>query len=211
MPLWGNRDNSSNSDIAAVIQMSKAPTTANQSALYDNVTPGNGPHNNPNVAYGQFGVDTNEIQASTKGHGYHAGWVLRKEGTGLRAGRVTYETLVAMGSMSGDGSDDTTFPDRRLTITTNPTSNTSNVSKNLTFTVAATSTPSGATIAYKWQKYNGATWVDLSATPGQYFNVTTATLTANNQTANGNVFRAVASTTGANSVTSTSATILYVF
>ena len=29
----------------------------------------------------------------------HAGWVLRTEGTGGRAGRVFYETLVAMGSM----------------------------------------------------------------------------------------------------------------
>jgi len=36
-----------------------------------------------------------------------AGWNLRKEGTGGRAGRVQYECLVAMGSMSGDGDDDT--------------------------------------------------------------------------------------------------------
>lgn len=38
--------------------------------------------------------------------GLHAGWVLRKEGTGGRAGRVHYETLVAMGSMTSDGDDD---------------------------------------------------------------------------------------------------------
>jgi hypothetical protein len=41
----------------------------------------------------------------------HAGWVVRTEGTGGRAGRVQYETLVAMGSMSGDGSDDNPLPD----------------------------------------------------------------------------------------------------
>ena len=41
----------------------------------------------------------------------HAGWVIRTEGTGGRAGRVQYETLVAMGSMSLDGSDDTVLPD----------------------------------------------------------------------------------------------------
>lgn len=40
----------------------------------------------------------------------HAGWVLRTVGTGGRAGRVQYETLVAMGSISGD-SDDTIFKD----------------------------------------------------------------------------------------------------
>ena len=53
----------------------------------------------------------------------HAGWVVRTEGTGGRAGRVQYETLVAMGSLGAqtaasgtpalvaDASDDTTLPD----------------------------------------------------------------------------------------------------
>ena len=41
----------------------------------------------------------------------HAGWVLRTTGTGGRAGRVTTETLVAMGSMTSDGSDDSIYPD----------------------------------------------------------------------------------------------------
>ena len=41
----------------------------------------------------------------------HAGWVLRTVGTGGRAGRIQYETLVAMGSMSSDASDDTVLPD----------------------------------------------------------------------------------------------------
>lgn len=35
-----------------------------------------------------------------------AGWNLRKEGSGGRAGRVHYECLVAMGSLTGDGADD---------------------------------------------------------------------------------------------------------
>lgn len=41
----------------------------------------------------------------------HAGWVVRTEGTGGRAGRVQYETLVAMSSISSDGSDDNPLPD----------------------------------------------------------------------------------------------------
>lgn len=41
----------------------------------------------------------------------HAGWVVRTEGTGGRAGRVQYETLVAMGTITGDASDDTIIPD----------------------------------------------------------------------------------------------------
>jgi hypothetical protein len=44
-------------------------------------------------------------EGTTKG--VLAGWNLRKEGTGGRAGRVQYECLVAMGSISGDGADDT--------------------------------------------------------------------------------------------------------
>lgn len=41
----------------------------------------------------------------------HAGWVRRIVGTGGRAGRITHETLVAMGSIAGDASDDTVIPD----------------------------------------------------------------------------------------------------
>jgi hypothetical protein len=53
----------------------------------------------------------------------HAGWVLRTEGTGGRAGRVQFETLVAMGSLGNndvkygtapttlDGNDDNIFHD----------------------------------------------------------------------------------------------------
>ena len=41
----------------------------------------------------------------------HAGWVVRTEGTGGRAGRVQYETLVALSTISTDGSDDNVLPD----------------------------------------------------------------------------------------------------
>jgi hypothetical protein len=41
----------------------------------------------------------------------HAGWVIRTVGTGGRAGRIQTETLVAMGSMTSDASDDTVLPD----------------------------------------------------------------------------------------------------
>ena len=43
--------------------------------------------------------------------GFHAGWVVRTEGTGGRAGRVQYETIVAMGSITGDGADDAVIKD----------------------------------------------------------------------------------------------------
>ena len=209
MPLWGNKDNAANSDIAAVIQYNKGVTTANQSSLFENRT-ANAFITNQIV--GQFGVDTNEIRAANqagRGHAPHAGWTLRHEGRGLKAGRVWYETLVAMGSMTGDGADDTYFPDYAIVISSQPTSNTYNLPTNVNFTVTATSVPSGATLQYFWQ-YNpapGGGWANVANTAGRYFNNTSPTFTANNITANGNVFRVLVMTTGANNVYSANASI----
>jgi hypothetical protein len=47
----------------------------------------------------------------TIGGAAHAGWVRRTVGTGGRAGRIQTEVLVAMGSMTGDQSDDIQYPD----------------------------------------------------------------------------------------------------
>ena len=41
----------------------------------------------------------------------HPGWVKRTVGTGGRAGRIQYETLVAMSSITGDTADDIEFPE----------------------------------------------------------------------------------------------------
>lgn len=211
MALWGSKDDAANSDIAAVIQYNRATTSANQTSLYENVTPGDFI---TNEAVGQFGVDVNEVRAANDAGRpvpQHAGWVLRHEGTGLKAGRVWYETLVAMGSMSGDGSDDTYFPDYSLKVSISPASSTSNVSQNVSFTSTVTTMPAGATIAYRWQKQTGpSTWANLSNVAGQYFNVFSPVFTANNETANGNVFRVSVSTTGANTAYSTGSTIKYV-
>ena len=43
--------------------------------------------------------------------GFHAGWVRRTVGTGGRAGRIQYETLVASSSIAGDQEDDKELPD----------------------------------------------------------------------------------------------------
>ena len=212
MPLWGNKDNAANSDIAALIQVGAAASnTTALNLLFENTTANVlGQVGRSNVVVGQFGVDTNEIRAANQagaGHPPHAGWVLRHEGRGLKAGRVWYETLVASGSIpTTDGSDDTYFPDYAISIATQPSSNSSATAGNLTFTVVASTVPTGATITYQWQKNNGG-WANVAYAAGQYFNPTTATLTANNITANGNVFRVMVMTTGANTVYSSNATI----
>ena len=212
MPLWKGKDNAANSDIAALIQVGAAASnTTALNLLFENTTANVlGQVGRSNVVVGQFGVDTNEIRAANQagaGHPPHAGWVLRHEGRGLKAGRVWYETLVASGSIpTTDGSDDTYFPDYAISIATQPSSNSSATAGNLTFTVVASTVPTGATITYQWQKNNGG-WANVAYAAGQYFNPTTATLTANNITANGNVFRVMVMTTGANTVYSSNATI----
>jgi hypothetical protein len=49
---------------------------------------------------GTFGIDADEAERNAKIT--HAGWTLRTEGQGGRSGRIFHETLVAMGSMTGD-------------------------------------------------------------------------------------------------------------
>jgi hypothetical protein len=63
-----------------------------------------------------YGVSTDEMayanNASTEADNVtHAGWNLRTEGSGGRAGRVFYETLVAASSISSDGRDDSKLPE----------------------------------------------------------------------------------------------------
>lgn len=53
---------------------------------------------------GETATAAASVSASKKGVA-HAGYVLRTVGTGGRAGRVQFETLVAMGSMTGDAED----------------------------------------------------------------------------------------------------------
>lgn len=206
MPLWGNVDNAANCTIYAAAQAKLAPTAANRTALFGNTTQ---EAFIANVAIGQFGVDTNEVTAARAEAGVdkaaHAGWVLRTVGSGGRAGRVQTEVLVAMGSMTGDA-EDGVFEDFVLTITSQPSNARANTTagQTNTFTVAAASTPTGATPTYQWTFANGGT-----ITVGANVGVTTgATLTVNSavQTTNA-AFKVTVSTAGADSVTSANATL----
>jgi hypothetical protein len=58
---------------------------------------------------GGVGATASPVLTGQEGTGVtHTGWNLRTEGSGGRAGRVFYETLVA-GSITGDGADDATL------------------------------------------------------------------------------------------------------
>ena len=113
MALWGNLDASNNAPVYAGTEGMKL--TANGQALFGNTTfaTTDSTLGVTGLAIGVFGVDASE-QANTAAHANsttHAGWIVRTEGTGNRAGRITSETLVAMGSIYGDAGDDATLPD----------------------------------------------------------------------------------------------------
>lgn len=176
------------------------------------------------AAIGVFGYDAAETQAERDDGGErpaHAGWVLRTEGTGGRAGRVTHEVLVAMGSLGAqtaaygtaatvaDASDDTVAADYSLRITTQPASRSANSTNNdvATFTVVGASRPTGATLGYYWQSWSGSAWANLS-NAGAYSNTTTATLSVLANTAsNGEIYRVGVTATGATTVFSSNAVI----
>jgi hypothetical protein len=94
--LWGNIDYQSGNN---------KPKFANTSNTYIGSTSIGGSKANTSKYWGWVhGVSVTEA-ANTTGDGKkvaHAGWVSQKIGTGGRAGRIQYETLVAMGSITGD-------------------------------------------------------------------------------------------------------------
>lgn len=213
MTSWGNTDDAANSVYYAPAQFNKTANTTNRDALFGNTT---ADAFVTGAKVGQFGVSTAETQALRDGANTkvaHAGWNLRIEGTGGRAGRVQMETLVAMGSLTGDAADDAVIPDYKLRVTTQPAnaSGNSTANESKTFTVAARSTPTGATLGYLWQYTstpgNTSTWTTTAAVSG-FSNQTTATLTVNSAViANGTLVRALVSTTGAANAVSDAATL----
>lgn len=207
MSQWGKTDNAANSVNWGPSLVKKTSNTTNQTALFGNTTPDafiSG------TTIGQYGVSSNEA-VSTDGV-VHAGWVLKKEGSGGRAGRVHYETLVAGGSITGDA-DGATIPDAVLKFTTQPTNQTGNSAANetVTFTALATATPAGPTVTYLWQYTttpgDANTFATTAAVAG-FSGQTTGNLSVNTAViATGTLVRAVASATGTTSVNSNSATL----
>ena len=116
MALWSNTDANTSAPKFVTSYLKVSQSSANVNLAYGNTTT-SAFITGANV--GIFAVDTSEMantSATNKAsHPAHSGWVLRKAGTGGRAGRVQTEVLVAMGSITGDGSasanDDVIFQD----------------------------------------------------------------------------------------------------
>ena len=166
------------------------------------------------------GVDITEAQsASNIAKGIVTpGWTRFKTYTDSSGNtRRKVEILVAGNgytqSVMGDAVDDTIVADRSITIGTQPASVASAATPYTgTFTVAATVTNSGS-LTYQWQVSTdaGATYNNVT-NAGVYTGATTATLTltaAAKVTYNNYKYRCNVSATGADTVTSTAATLVY--
>ena len=219
MSSWGNYDNAANapywavnSTIAPDNPNRARPTLSNVTALYANTTAN---VYTTNTTIGLFMVDTAEeiVQETQANHPVHSGWNLKKSFDGGRAGRVQWETLVALASVQSDSNtDDAVLPDAVITLTQpiarNPIPVSAASANTVTFSVAGTTVvPDSATLTYQWQvNSGGASWVNIDAgtgvstgQPGDMIKTgaTTDTLILDPTTTSANnfVFRAVVTAT----------------
>jgi hypothetical protein len=115
MGQWGTTDNVANSVNwgAMLFQKGKGPAAqqANNITLYNNTTAN---AIVPKQTVGQYGVSVAEIRSSNgSSEGKKAmspGWHIRRVGSGGRAGRITYECLVSLTTMTSGAGDDTQLP-----------------------------------------------------------------------------------------------------
>lgn len=201
MALWANTDDAANSTIFAAAQVHKTPNTANQTALFGNTTQDafiSG------VAVGQFGVSVEEMEvARAKGEKpAAAGWVLRTEGSGGRAGRVFSETLVAMKTIGGDA-EDVGFPDFVIVITEQPVDQEVLQDETATFTVDYATTDYTVNIQWQVSDDAGTSWGNITGETG--FDLVVANTAP--EYVDGNLFRAVLTSDDADTVTSDVATL----
>lgn len=166
MAQWKKTDTANGVPIWAPSLVKKTANVANRDAIFSNTT---ADAFITGQTVGVFAVDSNESRALGS-RGLHTGWVKRTVGSGGRANRVSYETLVA-GGISTD-SEDNIFYNYAINIITQPLANTAATGDPATFRVVATSIPAGATLTYQWQFANG----DNIAANAIYTNVTTANL-----------------------------------
>jgi hypothetical protein len=95
MASWGKADAYTAAPLWALASVNKAPTSANMGAagsgkLFNNATADN---LITGITRGLFNYAAGEFPA-----GSHQGWVLKTTGSGVRAGRITGETLVCLTS-----------------------------------------------------------------------------------------------------------------
>ena len=158
------------------------------------------------IAY-VYGVDTAEATANNE----IPGWVYTNVYTDMHGNiRRKTEVLAAIGSISTDA-EDTVYPDVKIVIGTQPSNASVGAGNTASFTVVATTLPTGGTVNYRWQRAANsiAAFVDLTNAT-TYANTTTPVLAiANSSVAvSGSVYRVQMSSTGQSANTVTANAIL---
>ena len=92
MSSWTIADSASGAPLWAATLLNKAPSSANRTSLYNNTSANTFISG---ATHGLFNYNTSETQS---GQIAHTGWVLKTTGSGGRAGRVSYATLVCLTS-----------------------------------------------------------------------------------------------------------------
>lgn len=207
MAQWGNEDQANNSPTWAVAGFKTTANTTTQAEFFGNTTPD---AFITGKAAGVFGVDTDE-QTVARDTGSprpaHAGWVVVKEGTGGRAGRIQKETIVAMSTITGDA-EDVVFPNLGIFILTQPESASGEAAEDdeVVFFVEAETRPDSEVIDFQWQADTGSGFANLS-NDSTYAGVDTDELTVNANTAANATIRVLLSANGAADVTSAEVTL----
>ena len=93
MSSWAKSDAFGSAPLWALARVKKAPISGNMGAAASGKLFNNATANNliSGVTIGLFNLKDSEVEK-----GAHAGWSLKTTGTGGRASRVVYETLVCL-------------------------------------------------------------------------------------------------------------------
>ena len=142
-----------------------------------------------------FGVDVAEATANNE----IPGWVYTNVYTDMHGNiRRKSEVLCTLATITTDA-EDTVYPDVKIVIGTQPSNATVGAGNTASFTIVATTLPTGGTVNYRWQRAANsiAAFADLT-NAGTYANTTTPVLAiANSSVAvSGSVYRVQMSGTG---------------
>lgn len=158
-----------------------------------------------------YGVDAAEMAANRTEEGAaHVGW---NKVTTIGSRKIV-ETLVALSknAFSVTDAEDVIFQDLLITFGTQPVDDASVTGSAVTFSVVASTTPSGGSITYVWERSLdlGSNWVTVDGVidGAVYTDFGTDTLAISNNTGLDTYqYRVVLSATGATTVTSSAATL----
>lgn len=142
-----------------------------------------------------FGVDVAEATANNE----IPGWVYTNVYTDMHGNiRRKSEVLCTLATITTDA-EDTVYPDVKIVIGTQPSNASVGAGNTASFTIVATTLPTGGTVNYRWQRAANsiAAFADLT-NAGTYANTTTPVLAiANSSVAvSGSVYRVQMSGTG---------------